>query len=399
MELRRTTREQVAELRAAKLLQTDLSVSPGFYTGLADEAEPFLIVEGAVSAGGGLPGAAAAKQAETVLGYALLLNREHDGHVHTTLVELGMSAEDSDRYEDVLDVIRDTVAPVAYLVRTDDCGLNAALLARGLQVEATALVLVPQRKWGAVVTAAPAPPEDGPPGAELSAGRSRAAGVEAPEPRLGLFPLSRTHVAAVAGLLSPDEPEEGQPGGHHRHGPTAEETLDQVRALADTGEAWVLQEDGAPQAVLARLRAEKGGYELLDFVVAQGEEAGLAWAFSRVTEEVMASGRRPVAVIDALDPVRRRIVRSAGYYTAAAYVVFYDPVAGRPSVPTVTLEDVQGMIKRKERFHLVDVMGEEHWKAGHLPGSEWIDFRGLGREARKRYKQDDTIVVYCNGFT
>ena len=133
--------------------------------------------------------------------------------------------------------------------------------------------------------------------------------------------------------------------------------------------------------------------------MAQGEEAGLSWAFARATEAVRAAGRRPAAVIDALDPVRRRILRGAGYYTAAAYMVFYDPAAGRPSVPSVSLDELRAMIARKERFHLVDVMGEEHWSAGHLPGSEWIDFRGLSREARKRYKQDDTIVVYCNGFT
>jgi hypothetical protein len=151
--------------------------------------------------------------------------------------------------------------------------------------------------------------------------------------------------------------------------------------------------------VIARLEPGEGGYVLLDFVVAQGEEAGLAWGFVRASEVVRAAGRRPAAVIDALDPVRRRILRAAGYYTAAAYMVFYDPMAGRPSVPTISLEELRGMLARKERFHLVDVMGEEHWKAGHIPGSEWIDFRGLGSQARKRYKQDETIVVYCNGFT
>ncbi len=92
-------------------------------------------------------------------------------------------------------------------------------------------------------------------------------------------------------------------------------------------------------------------------------------------------------------------MRGAGYYTAAAYMVFYDPAAGRPSVPSLSLDELRAMMQRKERFHLVDVMGEEHWRAGHLPGSEWIDFRGLGQEARKRYKEDDIVVVYCNGFT
>lgn len=145
MEMRRTTKEQVAGLRAAKQRETDLSIVPGFYVGLAAEAEPFLIVE--APAPGAVGPASAVKEtgmAETVLGYALLLGREHDGHAHTTLVELGLGEGHRDRYEDVLDLIRDEAKPAAYLVRTDDCRLNATLLSRGLQVEATALVLVPE---------------------------------------------------------------------------------------------------------------------------------------------------------------------------------------------------------------------------------------------------------------
>jgi hypothetical protein len=370
VELRRTTKEPVADRRAAKQRETDLSIVPGFYAGLAAEAQPFLIVETGT--------------AETVLGYALLLGREHEGHVHTTLIELGLGEGHRDRYEDVLDLIRDEAEPTAYLVRTDDCRLSATLLSRGLQAEASALVLVPEES-----TAGPS-------------GGAGAAAAHAATPasvELELTPLRRTHVAAIAELLRKDEPEAEGPAGHHHHGPTAAETLEQVRGMAEVGEGWVLLADGGPQAVIARLEAEGGGYLLLDFVVAQGEEAWLAWGFARATEAVTDAGRRPAAVIDALDPVRRRILRAAGWYTAAAYVAFYDSAAGRPSVPSVTLQELQGMIRRKERFHLLDVMGEEHWKAGHLPGSEWIDFRGLGREARKRYEQDETIVVYCNGFT
>ncbi len=137
--------------------------------------------------------------------------------------------------------------------------------------------------------------------------------------------------------------------------------------MAEAGEGWVLLADESPQAVIAYLEAEDG-FRLLDFVVAQGEEAWLAWGFARATEAVRGAGRRPAAVIDALDPVRRRILRAAGWYTTAAYMVFYDPVAGRPSVPSVTLQELRDMMARKERFHLVDVMGEEHWKAGSPPG-------------------------------
>ncbi len=44
------------------------------------------------------------------------------------------------------------------------------------------------------------------------------------------------------------------------------------------------------------------------------------------------------------------------------------------------------MMERGEKFRLVDVLGEAHWKRGHIHGSEWIDFRGLAREAKRRFR-------------
>jgi hypothetical protein len=215
---------------------------------------------------------------------------------------------------------------------------------------------------------------------------------------LELRVLRADDVAGVGELLAPAGGRAAKRAPHH-HGPTRAETLTEVEAVAERGGGWVLLEKGRPRAVLARAPGGDAGYELLDFVVAQGEEPTLAWALAEVTAAVRAASRRPAAVIDALDPVRRRIFRNAGYYTAAAYLVFYDPLAGRPSVPTVTRAELQAMMEGNERFRLVDVLGEEHWKEAHLPGSEWIDFRSLGREARRRFKPDETIVVYCSGFT
>jgi hypothetical protein len=366
VESRQATKEQIAGLRATKYRDTDPPIIPGFYAGLVEEAEPFLLYE-----------TPAGTRREDVLGYALLLRRKHEGHDHITLVELGLGEAHRDRYEDVLDHIREAARPTAYLVRTDDCRLNATLLARGLQVEATALIMAPEAGSAAAGAATTAP------------------GTAA----LELAPLSPVHVPGVAELLEPGGSEPAQEAGHHHHGADPAEMLAEVRVMAEAGEGWVLLESGRPQAVVARLPVEKTDFELLDFLVAQGEETGLSWAFAQASQAVQAAGRRPAAVIDALDPVRRRIMRAAGYYTAAAYMVFYDPAAGRPSIPALSLEELRGMIARKESFHLVDVMGEDHWKAGHIPGAEWIDFRGLSREARKRYKEDETIVVYCNGFT
>jgi hypothetical protein len=366
VESRQATKEQIAALRATKYRDTDPPIIPGFYAGLVEEAEPFLLYETPPAAG-----------QEDTLGYALLLRRTHGGHDHTTLVELGLGAAHCDRYEDVLDHLRETARPTAYLVRTDDCRLNATLLARGLQVEATALIMAPEAGFAAAGSATP------PPGT----------------PALEMAPLAPVHVPGVAELLEPERSGPADEAGHHHHGPDPAETLAEVRAMADAGDGWVLLESGRPQAVIARLPVERTDFELLDFLVAQGEETGLSWAFSQASQAVREGGRRPAAVIDALDPVRRRIMRAAGYYTAAAYMVFYDPAAGRPSVPTMSLEELRAMLAGKERFYLLDVMGEDHWKAGHIPGAEWVDFRGLSKEARRRYKEDDTIVVYCNGFT
>jgi len=100
-----------------------------------------------------------------------------------------------------------------------------------------------------------------------------------------------------------------------------------------------------------------------------------------------------------MDVRRQQVFRAAGYYTVASYLLFYDPEAGRPSVPTIEQAQLQQMIESGETLHLVDVLGEDHWKRGHLPGAEWMDFRSLTREARKRFKKDERIVVYCNSYT
>ncbi len=89
-------------------------------------------------------------------------------------------------------------------------------------------------------------------------------------------------------------------------------------------------------AVIARLDGGDGEHELLDLALARTSEDDLAWALGRCTEVLWREGRRPAAVVDAGEAARRRIFRKAGYYSAAAYMVFYDPEVGRPSVGTLT---------------------------------------------------------------
>lgn len=398
MELRPAGHADIAGMRDERKRSSSLSLTPRFYTRLAGEAQPFFVFDGPPAGGaeaaqgagtqGAVPVAGAASQEPA--GYALLLERPHHGHSHVTLIEMYLRPTVQHRYEDALELIRERHSPTAYLVRTDDCLLSAVLLARGLQAEPTALVMLPAE-------------EPGPDAAAMGS---------VPKTGLVLEVFDSTHLPGVEALLEAEEeaararhaasaPGNGQGSvkGNEGEGVLLSEQRDELRRMAQEARGWVITEDGRPVAVVARWSEEDGDHDLLDLAVARAPEAVLAWGLRRAGGMVRAAGRRPAAVIDALETVRRRVFRQAGYHTAAAYVVFYDPQAGRPSVGVLRLEDLRAMMDKGERFRLVDVMGEEHWRHGHLPGAEWLDFRGLAREARRRYRADETIVLYCNGFT
>lgn len=388
MELRPADHAEIAALRRERTRGMVLSLTPGFYSRLAEEARPFLIFD--LPAGGETEVSEESSGRREPVGYALLLERPHGGHSHVTLVEMYLEPGRRHRYEEALDLIREHQKPTAYLVRTYDCLLSAALLARGLQVEPTALVMLPG---------------DGPDPAAV-------AGDVVPEAGLGLETFAPSHLPEAEGLFVAQEQarlahraahaHEGRDGSGESGGESGAHVVEQREELglmAHEGRGWVITEGGRPVAVIAPRAGEDGVFELLDFAVAQAPEAQLAWGLRQATSLVRAAGRRPAAVIDALETTRRRIFREAGYHTAAAYVVFYDSEAGRPSIGVLGLEALRAMMDSGARFRLVDVMGEEHWKKGHLPGAEWLDFRGLAQQARRRYQLDETIVLYCNGFT
>jgi hypothetical protein len=206
-------------------------------------------------------------------------------------------------------------------------------------------------------------------------------------------------------LLEEDDGEaarERSPAQHsheHRHEPTTSELLAELEQMAASGRDWVLLADSSPVAVIARADGSDGLHELLDIALGMAPEADLAAALRAAARAVAAEGLRPAAVIDALETTRHRVLRTAGFYTAATYLVFYDPDAGRPSVARVTTEELEALLDPPGQVRLVDVMGEEHWQHAHIPGAEWIDFRGLGREARRRFGTDEPLILYCNGFT
>ena len=365
MELVQVDRERIERLRNERWNESSLTIVPAFYLHLAEEAVTHLVQDKGQDDGSAAD-----------VGYVLSVERPHGGHTHVTLVEMYLAETHSTHYEDVLDLVREHLKPTAYLARTDDCRLNATLLARGHQVEAAALVMLPEEPGFSV--------EDR---VNLTPGEA------------AIAPFRGEHLSGLQELLATDgEPGKG-PAGHY-HG-AGDDTLlmDELERLAREEKNWVLLQGGSPLAVIARLDAGDGEHELLDLAVARADEDVLAWALGRCSRELSNEGREPAAVIDAAEPARRRAFRKAGYYSAAAYMVFYDPEAGRPSVGTITVQDLRALIESEERFRLVDVLGEKHWQAGHLPGSEWLDFRGLAREARRRFKAEEPIILYCDGFS
>ncbi len=360
LRLVRAGTDEIETLRAGRKRAAGKGFEPGFYQRLVKEAQPFLVLSGGGSG----------------LGHVLLVEHSHGRHSHRTVVELYLQPGLAQRYEDLLDLVRNELAPTAYLTTTDECALNAALLARGLQVEPVALVMTP----------------------ELGGEGARQGGAGLPV-GLELTPFSPAQLAQANELVSQVRDGETATGSAPKSGRAAEEVFSQLKELAESGRSWLLVKDGQPVAVLARSDSPDDVHALLDYAVATAAEKELVAGLREATIRLQSEGRRPLAVIDASEPGRRRIFRGAGYRTDSAYVVYYDPEAGRPSVGVIDLAELQAMRERGEQFRLVDVLGEEHWKQGHLPGAEWIDFRALAREARRRFRPEETIVVYCNGFS
>ena len=96
MELRPAEMTEIAAMRESRRRGLSLGLVPGFYDRLVGEAVPHLIVESD----------AEGSESRTV-GYALLLDRPHDGHTHVTVLEVYLEPEQHSRYEEVLDLLRD----------------------------------------------------------------------------------------------------------------------------------------------------------------------------------------------------------------------------------------------------------------------------------------------------
>lgn len=64
----------------------------------------------------------------------------------------------------------------------------------------------------------------------------------------------------------------------------------------------------------------------------------------------------------------------------------------------MTIEQLLEIIENKEKFKLVEVLSEDSYNDGHIPGAINIPVDRLQKEASRKLKKTDTIVVYCASY-
>jgi rhodanese-related sulfurtransferase len=65
----------------------------------------------------------------------------------------------------------------------------------------------------------------------------------------------------------------------------------------------------------------------------------------------------------------------------------------------ITLEDLLEMRANNEKYKLVEVLSEDEYGKGHIPGAINIPLDKLEALARRKLKRTDTIVVYCASYS
>ena len=73
-------------------------------------------------------------------------------------------------------------------------------------------------------------------------------------------------------------------------------------------------------------------------------------------------------------------------------------VSKMAKVKFVPIETVLEMQENKEDFKLIEVLKEDSYKEGHIPGAINIPVDNLKDEAPKQLKKTDKIVVYCASY-
>ena len=67
-------------------------------------------------------------------------------------------------------------------------------------------------------------------------------------------------------------------------------------------------------------------------------------------------------------------------------------------VKFVPIESLLEMQENNEDFKLVEVLKEQSYREGHIPGAINIPVDSLKDEAPKKLKKTDKIVVYCASY-
>ena len=66
-------------------------------------------------------------------------------------------------------------------------------------------------------------------------------------------------------------------------------------------------------------------------------------------------------------------------------------------INTISREDLREKIESGESFVLLEVLGEESYNRGHLPGA--IRFQDLSLAGEVIPDKDTEVVAYCSNFT
>lgn len=70
-----------------------------------------------------------------------------------------------------------------------------------------------------------------------------------------------------------------------------------------------------------------------------------------------------------------------------------------PKVKFITIEGLLELLENKEEFRLVEVLREDGYNKGHIPGAINIPVNSLNEDASKKLKKTDMIVVYCGSYS
>jgi len=67
-------------------------------------------------------------------------------------------------------------------------------------------------------------------------------------------------------------------------------------------------------------------------------------------------------------------------------------------VRELSVADVEQMLRRRDRFHLIDVREESEWANGHLPRARHLSKGIIERDVEKKFPDPKTpLVLYCGG--